>query len=49
VVKNSIFLKFPKELASGTGNYRMFLVIKTTSEKGSTALSEAINLIGPTS
>jgi cytochrome c oxidase accessory protein FixG len=49
VVKNSIFLKFPKELAAGTGNYRMFLVIKATSEKGNTALADEINLIGPTS
>jgi cytochrome c oxidase accessory protein FixG len=47
VVKNSIFLKFPKELTRGSGNYRMFFVIKVTSELGKTALAEEINLIGP--
>lgn len=48
VVKNSIFLKFPKELTSGTGNYRITLVIEAVSSPTTTTtLTDHINLIGP--
>jgi cytochrome c oxidase accessory protein FixG len=47
VVKNSVFLKFPKSLTKGSGNYHMFLVIKATSDQSKTTFAEEVNLIGP--
>jgi cytochrome c oxidase accessory protein FixG len=47
VVKNSVFLKFPNSLTKGSGDYRMFLVIKATSDQSETTLNEEVNLIGP--